>query len=66
MTASAENEVSGGVAVADAGVSLALLVGVTVSELVEQAVRAKITIVAAIDFCILMFANYSLISPGLT
>jgi hypothetical protein len=64
-TASAENEVSGGDAVAaDVGVSVALLVGVTVSELVEQAVRAKITIVAAIDLCILIYSNYSSVPSG--
>ena len=65
MTASAEKEVIGGDAVADVGISVALLVGLTFSESVEQAVKAKIAIVAAIDFCILIYANYSLILSGL-
>lgn len=65
MTASAENEVIGGDAVAEVGISVALLVGLTFSELVEQAVKAKIAIVEAINFCIFIYANYSLISPGM-
>lgn len=65
MTASAENEVIGGDAVAEVGISVALLVGLTFSELVEQAVKAQIATAAAIDLCILIYANYSLISPGM-
>jgi hypothetical protein len=59
-TASAENEVTGGDAVADVGVSVGLTDGSTVVVLVEQAVMTKIAITAGIDFRILIFATYSL------
>jgi hypothetical protein len=58
-TASAENEVSGGDAEAEVGVSVGLSVGSTFAELLAQAVRAKVVITASDTFDNFIFSTYS-------